>query len=157
MPQITDFVDNLYNSILEAGIHKAPSIKVAEAAKLVKNTQRYVNILLMNEFSQFFDFLGLDIKEILSAAETKWNFQPYYGGPCLESASAYLAFTAQEQGFDAKIIHFSHQINDELIPFVINKLKKTKKNGSLTEIVGINISFTKPSCKSMKNEKVISI
>jgi UDP-N-acetyl-D-glucosamine/UDP-N-acetyl-D-galactosamine dehydrogenase len=98
---------------------------------LVENTQRYINISLMNEFAQIFDALNMDVKEVLSAACTKWNFHAYYpgliGGPCLESAAVYLATKAQKQGFEATIIHAAQQRNDDLIPFVVNKLKSINK------------------------------
>ena len=103
-------------------------MKVAEAAKFIENIQRYVNISLINEFAQLFDTLGIDIKEVITAASTKWNFHYYYpgliNGPCLESASAYLIAKAEQQGFDTKIICASQQRNGDLLHFVRDKLKE---------------------------------
>jgi UDP-N-acetyl-D-glucosamine/UDP-N-acetyl-D-galactosamine dehydrogenase len=169
-PQVADFVDSLYNSILENGTYKAPSIRVAEAAKLVENTQRYVNITLMNEFAMLFDSLNMDVEEVLDAAKTKWNFHAYYpgviGGPCLEASTVYLRYKAVQENYTPKLLLASEEVNQDLHSFVASKLQQQaseltkiskKKAKRPLKIAGIDIAPAKPSCNFVTNQYVKDI
>ena len=111
-----DVVADVYGSVVKAGIHKAPSIKVAEAAKVIENTQRDLNIAFMNELSELFHVLGIDTADVLAAARTKWNFLPFtpglVGGHCIGVDPYYLTHRAEKAGFDPKIILAGRRVND---------------------------------------------
>ena len=127
-PDITDIVDALYSSIVKKGTHKAPSIKVAEAAKVIENTQRDVNIALINELAVIFDAMDIDTEAVLLAAGTKWNFLPFkpglVGGHCIGVDPYYLTFKASEIGYAPKMILAGREINDEMSSFVVGKILK---------------------------------
>lgn len=123
---VAEIVDNLYREIIIAGTHKASSIKVAEASKVIENTQRDVNIALVNELSMIFDKLGICTKDVLDAASTKWNFQHFkpglVGGHCIGIDPYYLISKSQEHGFYPQVISASRRVNEEIADFVINKM-----------------------------------
>lgn len=161
---IKDTVDELYSSIIEAGTHKVSSIKVAEAAKVIENTQRDLNIALINELSILFNKLGLDTNEILEAAETKWNFVPFkpglVGGHCIGVDPYYLTHKAQEIGFEPKVILAGRKINDSMPNFIVDEIsrKLTARSLSLdnSEILILGFSF-KENCRDIRNTKVADI
>ena len=131
-PEIADLVDNLYNKIISVGTHKAPSIKVAEAAKIIENTQRDLNIAFINELFIIFNKLNIDVKAVLDAAESKWNFLPFkpglVGGHCIGVDPYYLTYKAESIGYNPKIIMAGKEINDNMGNYVASKLiKKMKK------------------------------
>jgi UDP-N-acetyl-D-glucosamine/UDP-N-acetyl-D-galactosamine dehydrogenase len=121
-PQIADYVDALYGSIVTAGTHKAASLKVAEAAKVIENTQRDINIALMNELSLIFNRLGIDTEEVLKAAATKWNFLQFkpglVGGHCIGVDPYYLTYKAEEIGYRPEIILAGRRLNDSMAEYV---------------------------------------
>jgi UDP-N-acetyl-D-galactosamine dehydrogenase len=131
-PEITNFVDDLYNEIIIAGTHKAPNIKVAEAAKVIENTQRDLNIALINELSIIFNKLNIDTKEVLDAASSKWNFLPFkpglVGGHCIGVDPYYLTHKAESIGYKPKVILSGREINDNMGDYVAFKfLEEIKK------------------------------
>ena len=131
-PFISDLVDELYNEIITVGTHKAPSIKVAEAAKVIENTQRDLNIALINELSIIFDRMNIDTKAVLDAAGSKWNFLPFVpglvGGHCIGVDPYYLTFKAESIGYSPKIILAGRELNDNMGSYVATELiKKMKK------------------------------
>ena len=133
-PAIAKYVDDLYGEIALAGTHKAESIKIAEAAKVIENTQRDLNIALMNELSIIFNLLGIDTESVLRAAETKWNFIPFrpglVGGHCIGVDPYYLTAKAEEVGYHPEIILAGRRLNDSMGSYVAkNLLKKMSKNG----------------------------
>ena len=127
-PEAADFVDRLYASIVEAGTHKASSIRVAEAAKVIENTQRDVNIALINELALIFNRLGIDTEEVLLAAGSKWNFLPFrpglVGGHCIGVDPYYLTHKAQEIGYHPEIILAGRRLNDSMGAFVASEVVK---------------------------------
>jgi UDP-N-acetyl-D-galactosamine dehydrogenase len=127
-PEIADIVDGLYSSIIEAGTHKAPSIKVAEASKAIENAQRDVNISFVNELALIFDRMGIDTHDVLDAAGSKWNFLKYkpglVGGHCIGVDPYYLAQKAQEIGYHSEIILAGRRINDGMGKYVANETIK---------------------------------
>ncbi len=133
-PEIATFVDDLYNSILEAGTYKAPSMKVAEAAKLVENCQRDVNISFVNELALIFDKMNIDTTEVLEAAGSKWNFLPFrpglVGGHCIGVDPYYMIHKAESLGYSPKVIGAGREVNDYMPIFIANKVVKllVKKN-----------------------------
>lgn len=136
-PETADKVDEVYNLIIEAGTHKASSIKVAEAAKVIENTQRDVNIALINELSIIFNKLNIDTLEVLEAAGTKWNFLPFrpglVGGHCIGVDPYYLTHKAQSAGYHPEIILAGRRLNDNMGHFVVSQLVKkmiSKKNSN---------------------------
>jgi len=157
-------IDNLYKSIIKAGTHLAPSIRVAEAAKIIENTQRDVNIALINEFSLIFNKLNIDTNAVLEAAGTKWNFLPFkpglVGGHCIGVDPYYLAHKAKRVGHNPKIIISGRNVNDgmasKVSKFIVNamKRKKLKINGSQILIMGFSF---KENCKDIRNTKVINL
>ena len=163
-PQIAKRVDELYNSIIEAGTHLAPTIKVAEAAKVIENTQRDVNIALMNELALIFDTMGIDTNAVLEAAGTKWNFikltPGLVGGHCIGVDPYYLIYKAKSLGYTPNIILGARHINDGMakliadktIKFMIQKDKKIK--GAKVLILGVTF---KENCPDMRNTKVVDI
>jgi len=127
-PEIADYVDELYRSVITAGTHKASSIKVAEAAKVIENTQRDVNIALINELSLIFNRLNIDTEEVLLAAGTKWNFLPFrpglVGGHCIGVDPYYLTHKAQEIGYNPEMILAGRRLNDNMGPYVVSEVIK---------------------------------
>ncbi len=163
-PETADLVDALYRSIIEAGTHKASSIRVAEAAKVIENTQRDVNIALMNELALIFDKLGIDTHEVLQAAGTKWNFLPFspglVGGHCIGVDPYYLTHKAQEAGYQPSIIPASRIINEGMAEFVATKLVRLMASRGLpvagARVLVMGLSF-KEDCPDLRNTKVVDI
>jgi UDP-N-acetyl-D-galactosamine dehydrogenase len=163
-PQIADLVDLLYQQIVTAGTHKASSIKVAEAAKVIENTQRDVNIALMNELSLIFNKLGIDTLEVLQAAGTKWNFLPFrpglVGGHCIGVDPFYLTHKAQEVGYQPEVILAGRRINDSMAVHVADEtvklmlLKNMPVLGSKVLVLGLTF---KENCPDLRNTKVVDI
>lgn len=163
-PDIANVVNDLYASIIEAGTYKAPSIKVAEAAKAIENAQRDVNISFVNELALIFDKIGIDTSDVLEAASTKWNFLPFkpglVGGHCIGVDPYYLAHKAKSLGYHPQVILSGRQVNDNMGSFIANKLVKlmiAKGNaikGSSVLIMGVTF---KENCPDVRNTKVIDI
>ncbi len=163
-PDIANVVNDLYASIIEAGTYKAPSIKVAEAAKAIENAQRDVNISFVNELALIFDKIGIDTSDVLAAASTKWNFLPFkpglVGGHCIGVDPYYLAHKAKSLGYHPQVILSGRQVNDNMGSFIANKLVKlmiAKGNsikGSSVLIMGVTF---KENCPDVRNTKVIDI
>jgi len=160
-PETTDFVDQLYRRIIHAGTHKASSIRVAEAAKVIENTQRDVNIALVNELALIFNRLGIDTEEILLAAGTKWNFLPFrpglVGGHCIGVDPYYLTHKAQQIGYYPEIISAARRVNDDMGNYVISEVIKLmlKKRIHINEskILILGLSF-KENCPDLRNTRV---
>ena len=155
-------LSNLYGSIIEAGVYEAPSIKIAEAAKVIENTQRDINIAFVNELSMIFTKMGIDTKEVLKAAGTKWNFLNFFpglvGGHCIGVDPYYLAHKSQEIGHNPEMILAGRRIND-LIPnfivgIIIKKINKIDKNKSSLNTLILGATF-KENCPDLRNSKVI--
>jgi UDP-N-acetyl-D-galactosamine dehydrogenase len=163
-PEIADFVDALYRRVVTAGTHKASSIKVAEAAKVIENTQRDLNIALMNELALIFNRLGIDTLDVLEAAGTKWNFLPFrpglVGGHCIGVDPYYLTHKAQEIGYHAEVILAGRRINDGMGGHVAGQVVKLMLKKAIN-VVGSRIlvlGFTfKEGCPDVRNTKVIDI
>jgi UDP-N-acetyl-D-galactosamine dehydrogenase len=163
-PEIADVVDSLYSSIIEAGTHKAPSLKVAEASKAIENAQRDVNISFVNELALIFDRMGIDTNDVLDAAGTKWNFLKYkpglVGGHCISVDPYYLAHKAEALGYHPQVILSGRRVNDNMGIFVANKLVKLliAKNHviSNSNVLILGITF-KENCPDIRNSKVIDI
>ena len=163
-PEVGDFVDQLYGSIIAAGTHRASSIKVAEAAKVIENTQRDVNIALINELALIFNRLGLDTEEVLNAAGSKWNFLPFrpglVGGHCIGVDPYYLTHKAQEIGYHPEMILAGRRLNDNMAMYVASEIirlmnrKRIHINGSRTLFLGITF---KENCPDIRNSKVIDV
>ena len=161
---IATFVDNLYASIITAGTHKAPTIKVAEASKAIENAQRDVNISFINELALIFDRMGIDTTDVIEAAGTKWNFLKYrpglVGGHCIGVDPYYLAHKAETLGHHPEVILSGRRVNDNMGLFVANKvvrlmIKKGQKiNGSKALILGITF---KENCPDIRNTRVVDI
>lgn len=163
-PQAAEYVDALYNSIITAGTHLASSIKVAEAAKVIENTQRDVNIALINELSLIFNKLGIDTLEVLEAAGTKWNFLPFrpglVGGHCIGVDPYYLTHKAQEIGYQPEIILAGRRINDGMGSYVVERLVKrmTKNRIHVADANVLIMGFTfKENCPDLRNTRVIDM
>ena len=156
--EIADLVDNLYNEIISAGTFKAKSIKVAEAAKVIENTQRDLNIALINELSILFDKLNIDTKQVLDAAETKWNFLPFkpglVGGHCIGVDPYYLTHKAKQAGYSPKIISAGRKLNDNMGEYValrlIKEIKKKKIIPKSAKILIMGLTF-KENCSDLRN------
>lgn len=163
-PEIASRVDDLYRSIIEAGTHKAPSIKVAEASKAIENAQRDVNISFVNELSLIFDRIGIDTNDVIEAAGTKWNFLKYkpglVGGHCIGVDPYYLAHKAEALGYHPQVILSGRRVNDNMGPFVANKVVKLmiekdhKIKGSRALIMGVTF---KENCPDVRNTRVVDI
>jgi len=157
-------IDNLYKSIITAGTHKAPSIRVAEAAKVIENTQRDINIAFVNELSKIFKLLKIDTKEVLEAAGTKWNFLNFepglVGGHCIGVDPYYLAQKAQEVGYNPEIILAGRRLNDSMGIHVANETIKLmiKKDLNINKSKILILGFTfKENCPDFRNTRVIDI
>ena len=163
-PEAADFIDEVYNLIVTAGTHKAPSIRVAEAAKVIENTQRDVNIALINELAVIFNKMGIDTEAVLKAAGTKWNFLPFrpglVGGHCIGVDPYYLTYKAQAIGHNPEIILAGRRLNDSMGDYVVTQLIKTmiKKRIQVegAKVLVLGLSF-KENCPDVRNTKVIDI
>lgn len=163
-PEIADFVDELYRSIITAGTHKTTSIKAAEASKIIENVQRDVNIALINEISLIFSRLGIDTLDVLEAAGTKWNFLPFrpglVGGHCIGVDPYYLVHKAQETGFEPLIIPASRHTNEymstHIVQQVIKLMAKKRINIVDSNILVMGLSF-KENCPDLRNTKIIAV
>lgn len=163
-PEAAEFVDSLYRSIITAGTHKASSIKVAEAAKVIENTQRDANIALINEFSLIFNRLGIDTNEVLEAAGTKWNFLPYkpglVGGHCIGVDPYYLIQKAQSVGYYPDILLACRRINDAMGKHVAGEVIKLMihKGHAISGARILVLGFTfKENCGDLRNTRVIDL
>lgn len=162
--EIAELVDQLYSSIIAAGTHKAPSLKVAEASKAIENAQRDVNISFVNELALIFDRMGIDTNDVLEAAGTKWNFLKYkpglVGGHCIGVDPYYLAHKAESLGYHPQVILSGRRVNDNMGMFVANKVVKLliAKNQVIakSKILVLGITF-KEDCPDIRNSKVIDI
>lgn len=163
-PEIADIVDDLYRSVITAGTHKAPSMKVAEAAKVIENTQRDINISFMNELALIFDRIGIDTNDVIEAAGTKWNFRKYrpglVGGHCISVDPYYLAHKAKSLGYEPEVILSGRRVNNSIAQFIAQRTLKLMiqadhkiKNANVL-ILGITF---KENCPDMRNTKVIDI
>ena len=163
-PEIAEFIDQLYKSIITAGTHKAPSIKVAEAAKVIENSQRDINIAFVNELSKIFGLMGIDTLEVLEAAGTKWNFLPFkpglVGGHCIGVDPYYLAQKAQEVGYHPEIILAGRRLNDSMGKHVATEVVKLmmRKDLKVIDSKVLILGFTfKEDCPDVRNTRVIDI
>jgi UDP-N-acetyl-D-galactosamine dehydrogenase len=162
--EIATFVDDLYASIITAGTHKAPTIKVAEASKAIENAQRDVNISFINELALIFDRMGIDTTDVIEAAGTKWNFLKYrpglVGGHCIGVDPYYLAHKAESLGHHPQVILSGRRVNDNMGLFVANKVVKLmiqkgqKVNGAKALILGVTF---KENCPDIRNTRVVDI
>lgn len=163
-PEVAEFVDQLYRSIIVAGTHKASSIRVAEAAKVIENSQRDINIAFVNELSKIFNLLGIDTHEVLEAAGTKWNFLPFkpglVGGHCIGVDPFYLAQKAQEVGYHPEIILAGRRLNDSMGKHVATETIKhmMRKDLKVMDSKVLILGFTfKEDCPDVRNTRVIDI
>ncbi len=163
-PEIAEKVDQLYKSIITAGTHKASSIKVAEAAKVIENTQRDVNIALINELALIFNKLGIDTEEVLLAAGTKWNFLPFrpglVGGHCIGVDPYYLTHKAQAIGYNPEVILSGRRINDSMGAYVVSQLIKLmlKKRIHVQDAKVLIMGLTfKENCPDIRNTRIVDI
>jgi UDP-N-acetyl-D-galactosamine dehydrogenase len=162
--EVADFVDALYRSIITAGTHRASSIRVAEAAKVIENTQRDLNIALINELALIFNRLGIDTEEVLQAAGTKWNFLPFrpglVGGHCISVDPYYLTQKSQDVGYNPEVILAGRRINDGMGRYVAEQviklmmLRKIQVSGSQVLVLGLAF---KENCPDLRNSRVIDI
>ena len=163
-PEVAEFVDQVYKSIITAGTHKASSIKVAEAAKVIENTQRDVNIALVNELAMIFERVGIDTEEVLEAAGTKWNFLPFrpglVGGHCIGIDPYYLTYKAEQLGYHPQMILAGRRINDNMSLYVASQvIKKMLSRGMqplTSKVLILGLTF-KENCPDLRNTKVIDI
>lgn len=163
-PEVAEYVDQLYKSVIVAGTHKASSIKVAEAAKVIENSQRDINIAFVNELSKIFNLLGIDTQEVLEAAGTKWNFLPFkpglVGGHCIGVDPFYLAQKAQEVGYHPEIILAGRRLNDSMGKHVATEVIKLmmRKDLKVIDSKVLILGFTfKEDCPDVRNTRVIDI
>ncbi len=162
--EVADFVDNLYSSVITAGTHKAPNMKVAEASKAIENAQRDLNISFMNELALIFDRIGIDTNDVIDAAGTKWNFLKYrpglVGGHCISVDPYYLAHKAKALGYDPEVILSGRKVNNSIPCFIANKVlklmiqKEHKIKNSNVLIMGVTF---KENCPDVRNTKVVDI
>ena len=163
-PEVAEFVDQVYNLVIEAGTHKATSIKVAEAAKVIENTQRDVNIALINELALIFNKMGIDTEAVLQAAGTKWNFLPFrpglVGGHCIGVDPYYLTHKAQAIGYHPEIILAARRLNDRMGEYVATQLIKEMVKQRIqvvgSKILVMGLSF-KENCPDIRNTKIIDM
>jgi UDP-N-acetyl-D-galactosamine dehydrogenase len=163
-PEIAKKIDNLYGSIITAGTYSAPSIKVAEAAKVIENCQRDINIAFVNELALIFDKMGIDTIDVLEAAGTKWNFLPFrpglVGGHCIGVDPYYLTHKAEEIGYHSQVILSGRKINDNMGAFIGGKIVKLliKKGVQVNKAKALVLGITfKENCPDIRNSKVIDI
>jgi len=163
-PEVADFVDSLYRSVVTAGTHKASSIRVAEAAKVIENTQRDVNIALINELALLFNRLGIDTEEVLLAAGSKWNFLPFrpglVGGHCIGVDPYYLTHKAQEVGFHPEMILAGRRLNDSMANYVAGQVVKLMASHEIlakgSKVLVLGLTF-KENCPDLRNSKVADV
>lgn len=163
-PEVAELVDNLYRSIITAGTYKASSIRVAEAAKVIENTQRDLNIALINELAVIFNKLGIDTEEVLLAAGTKWNFLPFrpglVGGHCIGVDPYYLTHKAQAIGYHPEVILAGRRINDSMGRYVVGELVKAMIKRRIhvagAKVLVMGLTF-KENCPDIRNTKVVDI
>jgi UDP-N-acetyl-D-galactosamine dehydrogenase len=163
-PEIANLIDQLYNEIIIAGTHKAGSIKIAEAAKVIENTQRDLNIALVNEFAIIFNKLNIDTQSVLEAARTKWNFLPFYpglvGGHCIGVDPYYLTYKAEQIGYSPKIILAGRKLNDNMGAYVVSQLKTEMRKKSIdikkSKVLIMGLTF-KENCPDLRNSGAINI
>ena len=163
-PEIARIVDDVYASVITAGTHSAPTIRVAEAAKVIENSQRDINIAFVNELSKIFTRMGIDTQDVLEAASTKWNFLPFkpglVGGHCIGVDPYYLAQCAQRYGYNPEIILAGRRVNDGMGEYVANQVVKLMLKKGI-QVLNSNIlilGFTfKENCPDVRNTKVIDI
>jgi UDP-N-acetyl-D-glucosamine/UDP-N-acetyl-D-galactosamine dehydrogenase len=163
-PEIAEIVDQLYKRIITAGTHKASSIKVAEAAKVIENAQRDINIAFVNELSLIFEKMGIDTHEVLEAAGTKWNFLPYrpglVGGHCIGVDPYYLTYKAESLGYYPQVILSGRRINDNMGAHIASRVIKLMTQNDLSvnggRVLVLGITF-KENCPDIRNSKVIDL
>ena len=163
-PEAADFVDSLYSSIITAGTHKASSIKVAESAKVIENTQRDLNIALINDLAMLFNKLGIDTLEVLEAAGTKWNFLPFrpglVGGHCISVDPYYLTHKAQEVGHHPDVILAGRRTNDGMGPYIANEVIRLMVRKGINPVgarlLVLGLAF-KENCPDLRNTRVVDI
>lgn len=163
-PEIAEKVDQLYKKIIKAGTHKASSLKVAEAAKVIENAQRDINIAFVNELSLIFERMGIDTHEVLNAAGTKWNFLPYkpglVGGHCIGVDPYYLTYKADSLGYHPQVILAGRRINDNMGVHIANRVIKLMTQNNLpvnqSKILVLGITF-KENCPDIRNSKAIDV
>ena len=163
-PDAADFIDEVYRSIITAGTHKTSSIKVAEAAKVIENTQRDVNIALINELAMIFERVGIDTEEVLLAAGTKWNFLPFrpglVGGHCIGIDPYYLTYKAQQLGYNPEMILAGRRINDNMSLYVASRIIKLMlskgQQPQSSRVLMLGFTF-KENCPDFRNTKVVDI
>jgi UDP-N-acetyl-D-galactosamine dehydrogenase len=163
-PEIGTVVDNLYKSVITAGTHLAPTIKVAEAAKVIENSQRDINIAFVNELAKIFNCMGINTHDVLAAAGTKWNFLPFkpglVGGHCIGVDPYYLAQRAQEFGYHPEIILAGRRLNDSMGEYVASQVVKCMIKKGITvsgsSILMLGITF-KENCPDVRNTKIVDV
>ncbi|ATA68466.1 UDP-N-acetyl-D-galactosamine dehydrogenase [Capnocytophaga cynodegmi] len=163
-PEIGRIVDDIYKSVITAGTHLAPTIKVAEAAKVIENSQRDINIAFVNELAKIFNLMDIDTHAVLAAAGTKWNFLPFkpglVGGHCIGVDPYYLAQKAQEYGYHPEIILAGRRLNDSMGKYVAEEVVKTmiKKNINVNgaEVLMLGVTF-KENCPDVRNTKIVDV
>jgi UDP-N-acetyl-D-galactosamine dehydrogenase len=163
-PAVADYVDALYRSIIEAGTYRAASIKVAEAAKVIENTQRDLNIALINELALIFSRVGIDTEEVLEAAGTKWNFLPFrpglVGGHCIGVDPYYLTHKAQEIGYNPEVILAGRRINDHMGSYVAGQVVRLMMHRDIpvggSRVLILGLAF-KENCPDLRNSRVIDV
>src|SRR5690606_5617267 len=163
-PEVAEYVDQIYRRIVQVGTHKASSIKVAEAAKVIENTQRDINIALINELALIFKRLGIDTLEVLEAAGTKWNFLPLrpglVGGHCISVDPYYLTHKAQQLGYNPEVILAGRRINDGMGNFIADSVVKMMTQRKIhvvdSKILIMGLTF-KENCPDLRNTRVIDI
>ena len=163
-PEIARLIDDLYRQIVVAGTHSAPSIKVAEAAKVIENTQRDVNIALINELALIFNIMGIDTEAVLQAAGTKWNFLPFrpglVGGHCIGVDPYYLTHKAQSLGYQPEVILAGRRLNDAMGTYVVSQLIKSMTRHGIgvlnAKVLIMGLTF-KENCPDLRNTRVVDI
>ena len=163
-PEILDFLADLYGSIVEAGIYKAPTLKTAEAAKVIENTQRDINIAFVNELSVIFSKMGINTQEVLKAAGTKWNFLNFspglVGGHCIGVDPYYLAYKSKQLGYTPEIILAGRRLNDDMPAFIVNQIAKhfAQQNSNTKNANALILGATfKENCPDLRNSKVVDL
>ena len=163
-PETLKALSALYGSIIEAGIYEAPTIKTAEAAKVIENTQRDINIAFVNELSVIFSKMGINTKEVLKAAGTKWNFLNFFpglvGGHCIGVDPYYLAYKSEELGYTPEMILAGRRLNDSMPGFIANQIVKQflKQKNSIENASALILGATfKENCPDLRNSKVVDL
>ncbi len=163
-PEIGEKVNELYKSVITAGTHLAPTIRVAEAAKVIENSQRDINIAFVNELAKIFNVLGIDTQDVLAAAGTKWNFLPFkpglVGGHCIGVDPYYLAQKAQQMGYHPEIILAGRRLNDSMGEYVASQVVKLMSKREIgvnnAELLMLGIAF-KENCPDVRNTKIVDV